>query len=179
MCCITTQRSPLSHDTMFCIATPPSQAMHARVLLNALLAGRSCRGLYHGPTKSCRGRGLAISWPLQLCPAALCHDTIHCIVTQMGSSLSSCLLSIFFFFTSIFFSYSSYWKTTKKNIFFYFPVEQPVLYTVKPQKKISLIHFYIFFLCAIHQAHNSHNTYTTIHVMHTITHQSSKCTKNA
>ena len=120
MCCITTQRSPLSHDTMFCIATPPSQAMHARVLLNALLAGRSCRGLYHGPTKSCRGRGLAISWPLQLCPAALCHDTIHCIVTQMGSSLSSCLLSIFFFSHQFFFLIPATGKPPKKIFFFIF-----------------------------------------------------------
>ena len=44
---------------------------------------------------------LAVSWPLQLCPAALCHDTIHCIVTQMGSNPSS--LCFFFFFSLTFF----------------------------------------------------------------------------
>ena len=117
--CIATQRSPLSHITMFCIATPPAQAMRALALPYAPHAGWPCRGLYRGPTMSCRGRGLAVSWPLQLCPATLCHDTIHCIVTHMGSSPSSCLLS-FFFFTSFFFSYSKYWKTTKKIYIFFF-----------------------------------------------------------
>ena len=37
----------------------------------------------------------AVPRPISL---ALCHNTIHCIVTQMGSSPSSGLLSIFFFF---------------------------------------------------------------------------------
>ena len=117
--CITTQRSPLSHDTMFCIATPPGQVMRTRALLHAPRAGRPCRGLYRGPTTPCRGCGLAVSWPLQLCLAALCHDKIHCIVTQMGSSPSSSLLSRFFFSLIFFFSHSSYRKTTNIYIYIY------------------------------------------------------------
>ena len=51
---------------------------------------------------------------------ALCHDTIHCIVTQMG------ILPIqlpsehnFFFFSHHFFSHSSYWKPPNIYIYIY------------------------------------------------------------
>ena len=131
-----------------------------------------------------------MSWPLQLCPAALCHDTIHCIVTQMGNSPSS--LCNFFFHP--FFFHSNYWKTTKKKIFiyfFHFPVEPnkfikiffkfcfPVLHIVKPQKKKKISSHHFFFLRAIHQAHKPYNSQHMItqfiHNIHQNAHHSSKC----
>ena len=119
--CIVTQRSPHSATIQnFCIATSASLAMRARSLSHALHACQLCRSLYRGPAKPCRGRGLAVSWPLQLCPTSLCHDTIHCIVTQMGSSSSSWLLSSFFFFSLIFFFICSTRRPPKKCFFFSF-----------------------------------------------------------
>ena len=64
--------------------TPSSQAMRTRC--------RPCRRAsrpYRGRCWSCRGRGLAVSWPLQLLSTALCHDTIHCITTRAGKMGSS------------------------------------------------------------------------------------------
>ena len=108
----------LSHDTILVSRHSLARAC-ARALPHALRAGRPCRGLYRGPTTPCHGRGLAVSWPLQLCPAALCHDTIHCIVTQMGSSLSNCLLSRIFFSHHFFFSFQLLENHQKKYLFFF------------------------------------------------------------
>ena len=58
-----------------------SQDMAARELPHAPRAGWPCRG----PCWPCRGavsQGLlAVSWPSTARPSALCHNTIHCIVT--------------------------------------------------------------------------------------------------
>ena len=113
---------PLScHDTKLCIATliPNGQAL-ARVSLafRAVLP-------YRGASLPYRGRAVAVSWRAAgriVAPVArlvcLCHDSMHCIVTQMGSSPSSLCTSVFFF-TSFFSSHSSNWKTTKENIYIY------------------------------------------------------------
>ena len=92
-----------------------------------------------GPSRACRspcaqaGRivaclsrfvvvSLVVSWPLLLVHArllcALCHDTVHCIVTKCktGSSPAYCLH--LFFFPLNFFFHSNYWKTTR-NIYIY------------------------------------------------------------
>ena len=114
---------------------------------------------------------------------ALCHDTLHCIVTQdrqMGSSPSNCLLSRFFIF--IFHSFFSLFvhllEDQKKKIyllllFFYFPVEPkifilnfffPVLHTVKPQKFFSQ-HTLFFFPSPVASQllHRCSSLNTTIH----------------
>ena len=64
--CIATQSLPLSHDIIFCIATPPSQIMCAHALPHAPHSGRP----YRGPNTPCRGRGLAVSWPCPGCAQA-------------------------------------------------------------------------------------------------------------
>ena len=68
-----------------------------------------------------RGRVLAVSWPLAAHPCLLCHDTIPLyrdLNWKLGSSPFQ--LPATFFFHIIFFSHSSYWKTTKKKHFFSF-----------------------------------------------------------
>ena len=68
--CIATQRSPLNHDTMFCIATPLGQAMRACALPHAPRAGRLYRRPYHGLIRPCRGLSrLYRGWVLA-CPCA-------------------------------------------------------------------------------------------------------------
>ena len=99
-----------------------SKAMRARA--TARLALRSAvswpsNGHIVAQARPCRGRVLAVLWPLQLCPAAMCHDTIHCIVTQMGSSPFP-ISFLHIFFSHHFFSHSSYLKTTKKNVYIFF-----------------------------------------------------------
>ena len=183
-CCITSltvlyRDTTVARHPRFCIATPLGQAMLAH-------AGWSCRGLYRGTTTPCRGRGLAVSWPLQLCPTALCHDTIHCIMTQMGSSPSNCLLSRFFLFFSHHF-FSSYWKTTKKIFFSHLPVEPNkfikiyfilfiylfiALHTIKPKKNSFNTNFFPYELFTKNTFHTIHNTQSHI------TQQSSECTRN-
>ena len=87
-------KPPSCHDTPIRIAT---QSPNSQALAHAPLT------LARGPAVS---QGLsfvswpkhAMSWALQQCPAALCHDTIHCIVTQMGSSPSSLCFFFSFFF---------------------------------------------------------------------------------
>ena len=69
------------------------------------------------PSQAVSWPRLAVSWPLQLCPVALCHDTIHCIVTQMGNSPSSLC---FFFFSPFFFSFQLLENHQKKYLFIFF-----------------------------------------------------------
>ena len=109
-----------SHHTIFVSRHSPYPG-HTRTRAAACPARRSAvswpsDGRIVAQARPCRGRVLAVSWPLQLCPAALCHDTIHCIVTQMGSSpFLVSFLHFFFFFSHHFFSHSNYWKTTKEK----------------------------------------------------------------
>ena len=72
ICCIATQRSPLSHDTMFCIATPPGQAMRARALSQASHAGWPYRRPYRGLIRPCRGLSLPYRGRVLCAPAARC-----------------------------------------------------------------------------------------------------------
>ena len=55
--------------------------------------------------------------PLLRAPTRLCHDTVCCILTQhhIWTVAHSSLL-----FCTFFFLFSSYCKTTKKNMFFFF-----------------------------------------------------------
>ena len=73
-----------SHDTNFVSQLTAGKAMHACACRSPLRAGRPCSG----PCWPCRravSQGLlAVSWPPSARPSALCHDTIHCIVTQTG-----------------------------------------------------------------------------------------------
>ena len=102
----------------FCIATPSSARPrmraaarpYARACRIVALPGRIAR-LYHKHARPYRG---PYCMPSPASPT-LCHNTIHCIVTQMGSSPFRCQKNIFFF--SSFFVHSSYWKTTKKFFF--------------------------------------------------------------
>ena len=146
---------------------------HASALPHALCADRPYRGLYLGLTTSCHGRGLVVSWPLQLCPTALFHDTIHCIMTQMGSSPSSCCLLRNFFFHSFFFSFvlledhtpkkkKFSFSNRTKNIYFKFFF--PVLHTVKPRKKFPL-HFFFSSLVASLLLLDCNSLDTTIHTL--------------
>ena len=96
--------SGLSRDT------PSGQAMRA---LPAMSQGLSA---VSWPLLTVSWPRQVVSWPLQLRPAALCHDTIHCILTQMGSSPSSCLLSRFFF-SPFFFSFQL--QENHQNLFFF------------------------------------------------------------
>ena len=132
--------APLSHDTKFVSRPSPGQAMHAAHcctpcahadhIVGHIVASSGrvmvCLGRIVaclGRIVACLGRIVAKS-PTRLLHAvlphqALCHDTLHCIVTQhrkMGSSPFNCLLSIFFFHHF----FSTYWKTIKR-IFFLFP----------------------------------------------------------
>ena len=112
--CIATHGRPLSAKIQFCIATqlPAARYLRARAPL-ALCAGRP----YRGPLMviSWRRLGRVVApWMRPGQPSQpLCHDTNCCIVTQcmlkMGSSpAAACNASLFFFFTPIFFSHSSY-----------------------------------------------------------------------
>ena len=131
-------KPPSCHDTPIRIATqsPSSQALAHAPLTHA-----------RGPAVS---QGLsvvswpkhAMSWPLQQCPAALCHDTIHCIVTQMGSSPSS--LCFFFFFFSFFFLIPATGKPPKKIFFFSFSSRTKNIFLKY------FIYFIIIFSCFTH-----------------------------
>ena len=102
----------------------------ARALPHASRVGLPCRRPYRCPTMPCCGlirpyRGTSPTRPLcaVLPHQALCHDTLHCIVTQhrqTGSSPSNYLLRRFFF-----------------SFFFFVPA------TARPQKNI-YIFIYIF-----------------------------------
>ena len=103
-------RSTAARHVIACIATHPtprpctraSLALARRPAMSwpVLAISWSCPRLYRGPVRPYCG-----SSPMHLLRAvlphqALCHNTLHCIVTQyrqMGSSPSNCLLSRFFF----------------------------------------------------------------------------------
>ena len=96
------------------------QPGHARVGAIARLARRPAvlwpvSWPYHAVSWAWPGRIMA---PTAV-PTALCHDTIHCIVTQMGSSPSSRLLSRLFFH-SFSFSFVLLEDHPKKCFFFIF-----------------------------------------------------------
>ena len=94
---IATQRTPPATIQHFYRDSPASQTV--RALSHVLVHGQPCRG----PCWPCRGavlQGLlAVSWPPAANPSALCHDTIHCIVTQTTkwavAHSSSCLFCNF------------------------------------------------------------------------------------
>ena len=89
-------RSPLNHDTKFCIATLSLARLCARALPHAPRAGRPYRRPLSRPYRMPPGRVVAESPAPRPASPTLCHDTIHCIMTQMGSSPSG--LCTFFFF---------------------------------------------------------------------------------
>ena len=82
LCCDTTIAPQPQYN--FCIATTPNQAMRARCRTPRAQAGRimACLNRIVAHARPYRGRVLAVSWPLQLRPSQLSHDTVCCIVTQ-------------------------------------------------------------------------------------------------
>ena len=124
----TTQRPTRAFVTIRPFVSRPSlpTARSSRVRRSPLRAGWPCRR----PCWSYRGTGSAVSWPSpdrvvapRLRPGhtspAQCHDTIHCIVTQMGSSPFP-ISTLFFFSTYIFFLLiPATGKSPKTNFFFF------------------------------------------------------------
>ena len=115
-----TRATPLSrHKTCVTIQNP----CRARWAVSRAWAGSIVSWLYRGRARPYHGRVL----PSHVCLLrALCHDTVYCIVTQhkekMGSSPFQPPLHLFLsFFHSFFFSFcSTYWKTTKIILFYFF-----------------------------------------------------------
>ena len=105
--CIATQKATPNHDTNLNRDSPwPGHARAPRAQASSIVA---LPRRVVGVAWPYRGHALAAPRPVSL---ALCHDTLHCIVTQMGSSPSRCLLSIFFSFSHhFFFICSTYWNT--------------------------------------------------------------------
>ena len=151
--CIATHKAAPSHNTTLYHDSPLARpCVRARCRMPRVQADRIMALPRRVVGVAClyRGHALAAPRPVSL---ALCHDTIHCIVTQMGNSSSSCLLSIFFSFFFLFqiiffFSHSSYWKTTK--FFFHFPVEP---------NKIIKIYFILFYFSSFTHSKTSKKIY--------------------
>ena len=74
--CVMTQGPPSFHDTNNCIVTHPSGQV-ARVRCHSLVRRPAVSERPVARPSSCS----AVSSPLGTCPAALCHNTICCIVT--------------------------------------------------------------------------------------------------
>ena len=90
--------------------------------------------------RPCLGRVMAPWLRSGHASPALCHDTIHCIVTQMCSRPFPVSFLRIFFFTPFFFLIPATGKPPKKNIFFF-------SFSSKPNKfiKIYFIHFFSSF----------------------------------
>ena len=143
---------PLKYNTstVLRVGGNPLARPHASTLPHTLAPSRPCRGLYW-PCHSIMLRASpAVSRPCRaprLASPALCHDTVPCIMTQhrqIGSSPSSLLHTLFFFFSHIIFFHFVPPTRDHNFFFFHFPVEQnkfikiyfiyffPVLHIVKP-----------------------------------------------
>ena len=84
-------------------------------------ASRPCRRPsprpYRGPIRSCPSRIVGVA----ATPFLLCHDTMHCIVTNAWKWAIAHPIArkIFFFSHHFFFHLFTYWKTTKKKYIFF------------------------------------------------------------
>ena len=179
-------RAPVTIRPFVSRHNPPAARPFRAPRLLCAQAGRivACLGCIVVVSPAVSWHSPAISWPVSAvswpCPwpyrgpccmsiRALCHDTVHCIVTKckMGSSPACCLHLFFYFFFLIL-------ATRKPPFFFHFPI--------LPNKFIKVYFIYFLFfnffqffssilffsLCSIHQAHKPYNSYTTTHVKHTI-----------
>ena len=105
-----------SQDTIFVSRHTPL----ARPLTRALgrIACTTRRIVPHA--QSCVAEPWPYRGPSLARPCLLCHNTLCCIVTKPGNWAVAHPSSCKFFFSHIFFPDSSYWKTTKKNIYYIF-----------------------------------------------------------
>ena len=148
------------HDTPIRIATqfPSSQALACAPL--ALARGSAVSQAMLAVSWPCCGRiaGLVARQPSRVVAPRLrpghtspaqCHDTIHCIVTQMGSSPFLVSASFFFFFFShqIFFFIPTIGKSPK-NIHTYIYI---YIYVWKTTQKYTYIYIYIYFIFQYNQ----------------------------